>query len=250
MRPIDLKQVQDFIRKTIGPEFHDKKLAKLKKLTLDEILKRKNPYLFKAKGAVTANDLIVSVLDATVSSGEETIFGNFLEKVAIFICSETHGGKKSSTTGLDLEFSRGKQHYIVSIKSGPNWGNSDQIKKMQANFTKAKKTLRTSGGLHKVEIVAVEGCCYGIDDSPEKGEYQKLCGQRFWELLSGKRELYRDLIEPLGVEAKRHNDLLATIRAQKLNLFTETFLADYCNNGVINWDKLVRYNSGAKSKVS
>jgi hypothetical protein len=64
MPPIKLKRVQDFIEQHIGPEFHEKKLAKLKSLTLDTILKRKNPYLFKAKGAVTANDLIESVLAA------------------------------------------------------------------------------------------------------------------------------------------------------------------------------------------
>jgi hypothetical protein len=246
MQPIELIKVHAFIEERIGPEFHDKKLAKLKSLTLDAILKRKNPYLFRAKGAITANDLIESVLDATASSGEETIFGNFLERVAIFVCGEARGGKKSSTTGLDLEFSWKNRHYIVTIKSGPNWGNSDQIKKMQTNFTKAKKTLRTSGGLKKVEIIAIEGCCYGTDDSPDKGEYHKLCGQRFWKLISGRAELYRELIEPLGMRAKERNDELVALRARKLNLFTQTFLTDYCDKGVINWDKLIRYNSGAK----
>jgi hypothetical protein len=188
------------------------------------------------------------LLDATVSSGEETIFGNFLEKVAIFVCGEARGGKKASTAGLDLVFDWQKRHYIVSIKSGPNWGNSDQIKKMQANFTKAKKTLRTSGGLKGIEIVAIEGCCYGTDDSPDKGEYQKLCGQRFWELISGRQELYRELIEPLGVKAREHNDRLQKLRAQKLNLFTQDFLSGYCDQGVISWDKLIRYNSSAKQK--
>jgi len=246
MSLIDLDAIHAFVEERIGPEFHDKKLTKLKSLTLDAILKRKNPYLFKAKGAITANDLIESVLDATASSGEETIFGNFLERVAIFVCSNARDGKKSSATGLDLEFSWKNRHYIVTIKSGPNWGNSDQIKKMQTNFTKAKKTLRTSGGLNKVEIVAIEGCCYGTDDSPDKGEYQKLCGQRFWELISGRPELYRELIVPLGAHAKLRNDELIELRAKKLNLFTKSFLDDYCDRGVINWDKLVRYNSGAK----
>lgn len=247
MRPIDLRLVKAFIGEHIGPDFHEKKLAKLKALTLDTILKRKNPYLFKAKGAVTANDLIEAVLDATVSSGEETIFGNFLEKIAILVSKEAYGGKKSSTSGLDLEFQHGGKYYIVTIKSGPNWGNSDQIKKMQSNFTKAKKTLRTSGGIGKAEIVAIEGCCYGKDDSPEKGDYQKLCGQRFWKLMSGRDALYRELIEPLGTSATERNAVLVTLRAQKLNQFTQVFLAKFCDTGLINWDKLVRYNSGAKA---
>lgn len=247
MRPIDLRLVNAFIAEHIGPDFHEKKLAKLKALTLDAILKRKNPYLFKAKGVATASDLIEAVLDATVSSGEETIFGNFIEKIAIFVCKEAYGGKKSSTTGLDLEFQQDGRYYIVTIKSGPNWGNSDQIKKMQSNFTKSKKTLRTSGGVGKAEIVAIEGCCYGKDDAPEKGDYQKLCGQRFWKLMSGRDELYRELIEPLGASATERNAVLVELRAQKLNLYTKEFLDKFCDKGMINWDKLIRYNSGAKA---
>lgn len=246
MRLIDLGLVRAFIEERIGPDFHEKKLTKLKALTLDAILKRKNPYLFKAKGATTANDLIEAVFDATVSSGEETIFGNFLEKVAIFICKEVYDGKKSSTSGLDLEFQHNGCYYIVTIKSGPSWGNADQIKKMQSNFTKAKKTLRTSDGIGKAEIIAIEGCCYGRDDAPEKGDYQKLCGQRFWSLVSGRDELYRELIEPLGASAIERNATLIELRAQKLNLYTKEFLDKFCDNGLINWDKLIRYNSGAK----
>ena len=246
MQSIDLQQLKTFIEEHIGPDFHDKKLAKLEALTLETILKRKNPYLFKAKGAATANDLIEAVLDATVSSGEETIFGNFLEKIAIFVCEKAYGGKKSSTVGLDLEFQHAKRYYIVTIKSGPSWGNSDQIKKMQSNFTKAKKTLRTSGGIGKAEVIAMEGCCYGKDDAPEKGDYQKLCGQRFWKLMSGRDNLYRELIEPLGTLAQKRNEELVNVRAQKLNLFTAAFLAKFCDEGLINWDKLIQYNSGAK----
>ncbi len=117
---------------------------------------------------------------------------------------------------------------------------------MQSNFTRAKKTLRTSGGIGDAEIVAVEGCCYGKDDTPGKGDYQKLCGQRFWALMSARDNLYRELIEPLGADAVRRNETLVQLRAQKLNLFTAAFLEKFCERGLINWDKLVQYNSGAK----
>ena len=49
-----------------------------------------------------------------------------------------------------------------------------------------------------MHIVAVNGCCYGRDNKPDKGEYYKYCGQVFWEFISGDDELYRDIIEPLG----------------------------------------------------
>ncbi|GBE26604.1 modification methylase DpnIIB [bacterium BMS3Bbin03] len=46
---------------------------------------------------------------------------------------------------------------------------------------------------------------YGRDNKPDKGEYQKLCGQRFWTFLSGDDLLYTDIIEPLGHKAKEKN---------------------------------------------
>lgn len=45
---------------------------------------------------------------------------------------------KSAAEGVDLEFNKDGKKYLVSIKSGPNWGNSSQIKKMIDNFNKAK----------------------------------------------------------------------------------------------------------------
>ena len=85
-----------------------------------------------------------------------------------------YGGWKSSAEGIDLEFNAGSIRYIVAIKSGPNWGNSSQIRKMKEDFRKAQRTIRTSNS--KIRIVAVNGCCYGRDNNPDKGEYYKYCG--------------------------------------------------------------------------
>ncbi|PSW75776.1 hypothetical protein CTT37_17815 [Photobacterium damselae] len=58
----------------------------------------------KSIGVTTENagDLIRSIMEATVSSGEETIFGNFMEKIAIFTCQQSLQGRKSSARGIDL----------------------------------------------------------------------------------------------------------------------------------------------------
>jgi hypothetical protein len=113
---------------------------------------------------------------------------------------------------------------------------------MRDFFKKAKKILRTSGG--NSEIVAVNGCCYGCDDSPDKGDYFKLCGQRFWELISGDNELYIRIIEPLGYQAKVRNDEFMTEYAKIINNLTLGFIAEFCTlDGAINWQRLVEYNS-------
>ena len=56
--------------------FHEKRIASLDKLKLTHVLERKNPYLFKAKYLLTAEKIIQSLVDAHISSHEETIFGD------------------------------------------------------------------------------------------------------------------------------------------------------------------------------
>lgn len=247
MNPLNLQTIISYIQTNIGPQFHDKKIEKLRKLTINDILRRKNPYLFKAKRTETANDFVRAVLDATVSSGEETVFGNFLEKIAIEVCQQVRSGRKSGVKGLDLEFEVANNKYLISIKSGPNWGNSSQIEALVKKFKDAKRTLATSGGAANMNIICIEACCYGVDNNPEKGTHQKLCGQRFWELISGgNSSLYRDIIDPLGHKAKEKNEELELLYVAKLNTFTAEFVNGFCNDGLIDWDKLVTYNSGKK----
>ncbi|MEM7068369.1 MAG: PmeII family type II restriction endonuclease [Pseudomonadota bacterium] len=145
--------------------FHNKKLKSLQTIKLEKVLKRKNPYLFKAKNVLSAEQLVRSFMDAHLSSHEETVFGEFLEGLAIFINAEVYGGTKSSAEGIDLEFENNSIKYIVSIKSGPNWGNSSQINKMKDHFAKAKRILNTNTTI--TNIVAVNGCCYGKDNKPD-----------------------------------------------------------------------------------
>lgn len=240
MSELSLNDVNEYVEKNIG-DFHDKRLQKLSSLKLKSILKRKNPYLFKAKNILTAQDLVEKILDAYLSSQEETIFGEFLEKLAIFINSKIYNGQKSAAEGIDLEFKNADKKYIVSIKSGPHWGNSRQIAKMKDDFRKAKKILRSNN--RDINVVAVNGCCYGKDKKPDKGEYFKYCGQRFWSFVSGDENLYTDIIEPLGCDAKRKNDNFMQAYSQLLNKFTLEFGKQFCDDGKINWNRLVEYNS-------
>jgi hypothetical protein len=240
MKQIPISQVTDFVEKNIG-DFHAGRLTSLKHLKLEQILKRKNPYLFKAKNILTSEMLIRTLLDAHLSSQEETLFGTFLEKLAIFINEKVFNGKKSSAEGIDLEFVKGSKRYIVSIKSGPNWGNSSQIKKMVQNFKTAKQVLRANN--RELVVVAVNGCCYGKDQNPDKGDYFKYCGQAFWELISGNTNLYLELIVPLGHHSRERNKEFLDEYSQIVNLFTAEFSRKFCKTGKIDWEALVAFNS-------
>ncbi len=243
MRQINLSDVVNFVESNIG-EFHKRRVDSLQSLKLTQVLKRKNPYLFKAKNINDAHDLVKLILDAHLSSQEETIFGEFLEKLAIFVCSKVFGGRKSSAEGIDLEFTRENIIYIVAVKSGPNWGNSSQIKRMVENFKQAKRILRTSNNV--VNIQAVNGCCYGQENKPDKVDYLKFCGQEFWEFISGDDRLFIDIVEPLGYRAKQRNEEFFAEHSRILNLFTQEFMNAFCIDGRIDWDKLVQFNSGKR----
>lgn len=241
MKKLNLKDVTQYVEKNIGA-FHQHRIQCLDKLELSQVLKRKNPYLFKAKYVLTAEQIVKSLVDAHISSNEETIFGDWLEGLAIFINGKVYGGRKSGIKGIDLEFDDNKIRYIVTIKSGPNWANSGQITKMITDFRTAKRTLRTSSS--KLSIIAINGCCYGRDNNPDKGDYFKYCGQRFWEFISGDAELFIKLIEPLGHKAKKKNDDFLKSYSKMINKFTKEFANIYCkDSGDISWDKLVRFNS-------
>lgn len=241
MKKLNLKDVTKYVEKNIGT-FHQKRIAGLDGLRLNRVLVKKNPYLFKAKYILTAQDIIKSLTDAYISSQEETIFGDWLEGVAIFINQKVYGGRKSGIPGIDLEFDKDGVRYIITIKSGPSWGNSSQINKMRSDFKTAQKTLRTSNS--QLIIQAINGCCYGRDNNPDKGDYFKYCGQRFWEFISGDAELYTKLIEPLGHKAKERNDDFIQSYSQMINKFTKEFSNAFClPDGTINWEKLVCFNS-------
>ena len=246
MQSVDPKEVTQYVEQHM-PDFHRARLESLSKLQLLEVLRRKNPYLLKAKGLVTPRDLVKAILDAFLSSQEETLFGGFLEGLAIFIAQKTykaHG--KASARGIDLEMDKDGKRYFVAIKSGPSWGNSSQIEKMRTDFKTAQKIYRQNGRALPVECV--NGCCYGRQSraSEDKGDYIKLCGQRFWEFISGDEELYVRLIEPIGHKAKERNEEFLAQYELVLDDFTGIFREHFCDTkNKILWDKLTQASSKA-----
>lgn len=254
MKKVNYKKVNKFIAKNVILPFYKIRLEKLKKTKLKTIIKRKNPYLFKAKNIETAGDLAKNAIDAFLSSQEETIFGDLLEEFAIYICNEIFGGwkaEKGKYRSVDLVFKRDNKIYVVGIKSGPNWGNSDQINKMKENFKKAKEIIKKGGD--KSKIIAVNGCMYGTDTKPFKKDkrnprlnYYKICGQQFWELISEDSQLYKKIIQPLEKEAKKRDELFKNLYAKKINELTKNIIESFCVNNSLDWNKIIDYVSKNK----
>lgn len=241
MNKISLKEVTNFVNQHIG-EFHESRISRIRKIKLKDVLQKKNPYLFKAKNILTAQKLIESLLQAYLSSSEEELFGYFLEELAIFVAGKTLNGKKSPGTGIDLEFTKDGIVYLVSIKSGVNWGNSSQYAALRDRFKKAVQVLKQSKSVKSVQPVLAS--CYGKRKTVDNGEYLRICGQEFWYFISGNQNFYIDIIEPLGHQAKQHNQKYDEELAVVINKFTSEFSYEFCRDGKIDWNKLVRFNSG------
>lgn len=124
MNHLNLDELRIYVNENILA-FHRSRIQSLEALRLRKLL-TKNPYLFKAKNVTTASELVEGLLDAFLSSSKEKFFGDFLEGLAVFVAQQTCSGHKSTASGVDLEFFNQGAHYVVSIKSGPSWGNSSQ----------------------------------------------------------------------------------------------------------------------------
>lgn len=252
MGKLNQGKLQQFISEKVMAPFYKIRLEKLGNLTFNLLMKRKNPYLFKAKNIQTAEEVVRYVLDAFLSSQEETIFGNLMEELAVYACSKVFNGEKAEEGkfgSIDLIFQRDKKIYIVGIKSGPHWGNKDQIERMKSNFKNAKKILKSEGV--KTKIIAVNGCMYGKDNKPYKvntkdreKSYYKYCGQEFWELITGDNSFYQRIVIPIDKEAKKRDENFRKTYSAKINELTKDFSQTYLtDDGQIYWKKLIDFVS-------
>jgi hypothetical protein len=244
MSELNLDELRQYVNTHID-NFHQAKIRSIENMNLTGLLKRKNPYLFKAKNILLAQDFVLNLLNAHISSSEEELFGNFLEGVAKFIATKTSDVVHINRFGIDLELIRAGKYLLIQIKSGTNWGNSSQQAKQKDSFQAAVEQVRLERG-HDIEIQPVLGICYGKTRTAYTyGKIAvKVVGQNFWYLISGIENLYLDIIEPLGYKAKEHTEAFEKQKAQVVNKFTAEFMEVFCDAGIINWERITRFNSG------
>jgi len=229
----------DYLKEHVVAPFFTGRLNRLTTLTLNELMQRKNPYLLKAKNLEFPNDVIRTAVDVFLSSQEETVFGDLMEKFAIFVAADRYDGFKSQRKSVDLEFQRNGHYYIVGIKSGINWGNADQVSKMRGNFADAKRDLRAQG---YASVIAVNGCIYGYDNQPLKTHktdpelnYFKYAGQDFWYFIALDDALYRELIRPIDELARQRDKQYKEAYIAKINQLSAEFMERFVVNGHIDW---------------
>ena len=216
-------------------EFYMSLTKTLDDINIDKILKRKNPYLYRAKGINNATQVVDGILSAYVSSSEETIFGNtFFEPIAIVVS----GGQKAVTEGVDITVDKDNTIYSIAVKSGTSVFNADSRKRQEQNFQSAQKRAQQA---HKA-FMPVVGYGYGKKKVSIKNEkfYKELAGKDFWEWLTGDPAFYT-----MGTKPDEFATHFEDSYNKAENRMIRDFTTKYCkDDGSIDWDKLIKFNSG------
>lgn len=223
--------------------FYGTLIEKIDGLNIQKVMKRKNPYLYRAKAMQSATEIVDSVLTAFVSSSEETIFGNcFFEPIAI----AASGGNKALAEGIDIMIQNKETNTIsaIAVKSGPSVFNADSKKRQEQNFTAASKLAQQA----KARYEAYIGYCYGKKKDSGRGKpkmYQELAGKRFWAELTGDEEFYIKIIGYMGTMPEKYVADYKESYNRAANRLVREFSNSFCrDDGSIDWEKLVEFNSG------
>jgi hypothetical protein len=232
------EELQRLVSKYLG-DFYKARLQRIQTLNLRSALSKKNPYLFKAIGTENASEIVEYLLNAILSSSDETIFGNtFFEPIAIVVS----GGRVGGSDGVDFATETESKYVAYAVKSGANWGNASQKKRLQDEFLELRNRLYK---IHK-QFEAVVGHGYGLDNTPAKNKkiWRDVSGQAFWKEITGDEEFYLRLIRFMRDEPQKHRAEFKKGWDQTVNRFTREFIDDFCRpDGAIDWERLTKFVS-------
>ncbi len=221
-------------------EFYTSLTKALDSVSIDKVLKRKNPYLYRAKGINNALQIVDGILSAYVSSSEETIFGNaFFEPLALVVS----GGQKAVSEGVDITVDKDNAIYSIAVKSGTSVFNADSRKRQEQNFLSAQKRAQQA---HKAYYPVV-GYGYGKKKTVAGKErfYKELAGKDFWEWLTGDKDFYTKIIEHMGTKPDQYAKSFEESYNKAQNRMVREFTIKYCkDDGSIDWKGLLKFNSG------
>ena len=206
---------------------------KLSKLKMRDIISRKNPYLYRASGISSCDDLVNRAFTEYTSTIGENYFGSFFESVARIMS----GGVKPAGGGeIDLDVRRSTEAFLYAIKSGPGGYNASIEAKARLDLGYAESRLRQDRVVtHKKMAYA-----YGRRTTSFKDGVEKLASKDFWAELSGDKNFY---IKFLDVCAELTLLFKADLNAPYQRLLNEAHEL-FCEGDTIRWDKVIRLVSG------
>lgn len=243
IEPLNTSYDEEKVLEAIGTsltDFYASLTKTLDTIDVDKILKRKNPYLYRAKGISRADQIVESILAAYVSSSEETVFGNtFFEPIAIVVS----GGQKAVTEGVDITVDKDNTIYSIAVKSGTSVFNADSRKRQEQNFQAAQRRAQQA----RKAFLPVVGYGYGKKRTAAGKEkfYKELAGKDFWTWLTGDEAFYTKIITFMGTRPDEYAQQFEEAYGKAANRMVREFTIKYCKeDGSIDWDALIKFNSG------
>ncbi len=221
-------------------DFYARRTQMVAKLDLLNVLRRKNPYLYRALGVGTATEIVNGLLSAYISSSDETLFGNvFFEPLAKFVSE----GTVAPSEGVDVAIESDTVYRAIAVKSGISVFNADSRKRQEQNFRALERRLQK---LHK-QFDPIVGYCYGRkrQRADTASAFRELAGQAFWQEPTGDLDFYLRIIEMMREKPQEHQIQYKIAYEAALNRFVKQFIERFCDeDGTINWAKLTAFNSG------
>lgn len=241
---IDSEILRQLIAESLD-EFYRRRTHRLGSLKLKHILLRKNPYLYKALGTRQAQEIVEGILQAYLSSSDEGLFGDaFFEPIA----RKVSGGTVSPSEGVDIAIETEDRYIAIAVKSGPNPYNASQVKRQSDEFASLRRRVIK---LRK-QFDPVLGHCYGKKQTlPNSRQiYRDSSGQKFWAELTGDLDFYLKIVRLMDSDViKMHRKEYQDSYDDALNRYVREFTIEFCDeNGTIDWEKLVRFNSGVDKR--
>lgn len=208
--------------------------AKLLSLHINDIIRNKNPYLYRASGIETCEQLVSRAFNDYVSSSVEGYFGPFFEAVARVIS----GGVKPPKGGeVDLFIKLDGTVRLYVIKSGSKGFNSSSYDKAKRDIDSAEARLWQD----KVTTEKRISFAYGRRAKTSmKGGIVHLSSKDFWAELSGDPNFYKKLLDVCALLAPLY---VADMQAPLADLLKEA-QESFCEGDSVNWDKVMALVSG------
>lgn len=178
---------QNIVNKIVLESLKGLETVNRKEIFFPKLLAKSNPYEL-AVNCDTIECLVDFVLSNHKQTSSKTIWGHYLEMIAINISKLTVNGYKSKEECTDIEWiSNGVKHYR-GWKSSPKWCNADQKKTTNLKESELKKTM--DFGSFKILT------SYG-KTTVKKGinGFTQLSGQDAWsEISANDNELYNKVM--------------------------------------------------------
>ena len=238
---IKKKELEQIVSDALD-EFYKRRINKLSGLKLKQTLRRKNPYLFRAIGTNDAAEIVEQILTAYMSSSDEGIFGDaFFEPVAKAVSK----GRASTGEGVDITKEDGRCYKAIAVKSGPSVFNAQSRRRQNQDFQALRSRLRKV----QMHFDAIVGYSYGrkISEANDTKIFRELSGQAFWEELTGDENFYLKILHAMREKPEKHRTQYMIEWDKAKNRFAKDFMDDFCHeDGSIDWDKFLEFNSGTK----